>query len=142
MYIIETIFWQKLIVLLAILSLLIFTFNSIMRRYLKVEKRKLFSYNYVNEKHKKIDRTIRIITIIAIIVFTFIGIYKYNIERLWGFVPSILVLVSIIITEMVRSFMEWKYSDNPKAYIFTLSQLIFLVALYWITIKSNFYNLF
>ena len=113
-----------------------------MRKYLKVEKRKVFSYNYVSEKHKKIDKTIRTISIISIIVFTFISVYKYNSEGIWRFVPSILILVSVVITELVRAFIEWKYSANPKAYIFTLSQLFFLMFLLWITIKSNFYNLF
>ena len=142
MYEIEPIFWIKLFSVVGIFLLISFVFNTIMRKYLKVDKRKTFSYNHVNEKHKKIDWAIRIITIIAMIVLTFIGTYKHNNEGLWGFVPSISIFVSIAITEMVRVFMEWKYSANPKAYIFTLSQLLFLMVLFWITIKSDFYNLF
>ena len=142
MYDLEPIFWIKSFSIVGIFLLLSFIFNTIMRKYLNVEKKKPFSYNHVNEKHKKIDWTIRIITIIAMIVFSFIGIYKHNYEGLWRFVPSISILVFIAISEIVRAFMEWKYSTNPKAYIFTISQLLFLMILFWITVKIILNNLF
>lgn len=141
MYGIEPIFWIKLFAVVGIFLLISFVFNIIMRKYLKVEKRKTFSYNHVNEKHKKIDWTIRIIFIITLTILTYIGVYKYNSEGMWKFTSSISLMVFIVISEIARAFMEWKYSTNPKAYIFTISQILFLTLLFWIIFKSNFYNL-
>ena len=54
MYGIEPIFWLKLLLLITILLLLSFIFNTVISKWLKVEKKKFLSYDHVNEKHKKI----------------------------------------------------------------------------------------
>ncbi|MEC5424740.1 DUF4181 domain-containing protein [Virgibacillus sp. C22-A2] len=56
----EPIFWLKLILALTLFALLLIAFNAVMSKWLKVEKKKFFSYNHVNEKHKKVDWIIRI----------------------------------------------------------------------------------
>lgn len=67
-YGVESSFWLKLFLLLVIVGLLLFSFNAIMRKALKVEKRRPILHNHLNPLHRKIDWTIRIIFIIAIIV--------------------------------------------------------------------------
>ena len=67
MYGVDPFFGLKLILLLAIILILFFVFNTIMRKWFKVDKKKFFSYNHVNEKHKKVDWTIRIITVVIIL---------------------------------------------------------------------------
>ena len=71
MYGIEPMFWPKLFLVLGMLTLLIYGFSDVIRRYLKVEKPKFFSYNHVNKKHEKIDWTIRISFIIILIISSF-----------------------------------------------------------------------
>nr|WP_246001115.1 DUF4181 domain-containing protein [Oceanobacillus piezotolerans] len=39
-----------------------------MRKLLKVERKNIFSSTYINDKHKWIDRTIRIIFIIVLLI--------------------------------------------------------------------------
>ena len=51
----------ELLLFLTIVITLFLLFNAVMRNWLKIEKKKLFSYNHINEKHKKIDWTIRIV---------------------------------------------------------------------------------
>ena len=141
MYALESIFWIKLIVFMGILSLITFVFNTVMRRYLKVEKRKAFSYNHVNEKHKKIDWIIRISFVIILTTTHFFIARNLN-ESIWYFENWFLLLVFIVVSEMVRIFMEWKYTENRKAYIFTISQLIFTLTILVVIFSSNFFNLF
>lgn len=138
---IEPIFWIKLFVFIGIFSLLTFIFNSVVRKYLKVEKRKIFSYNHVNEKHKKVDWIIRISFIIILSITHFYIIRNLN-GAIWYFETWFLILVFIVVSEIVRAYMEWKYAENQKAYIFTVSQLIFIVVLLLIAFFSNFFNFF
>lgn len=138
MYAIGPIPWINIFLVIGIYLLIILCFNFIMRKYLKVDKRKTFSYNHVNEKHKRIDWTIRIIFMITLMILTFIGVYKYNNEGLWKLMPSILFVIFLMVSEAVRAFMEWKYATNPKAYIFTISQTVIMLILFPILIKLLF----
>lgn len=141
MYSIEPLFYIKLFFLLAIFFLLMFVFNSIIRKYLKIEKRKVFSYAYVNEKHKKIDWIIRISFIIILFISNLYQ--RRNIgEVKWYFEIWFIAFVFIVISDLFRAFMEWKYAENPKTFIFTISQLIFILGLLGILFASNFFNLF
>lgn len=138
MYELEPVFWIRLFTVLGLLLLITFVFNTLMRKYLNVEEKKIFSHNHVNDKHKKIDWIIRGLFMVMIIMFGFIGIYRYNSEGLWGFTSPILLIVFLLVSESTRAFMEWKYSTNRNAYIFTLSQLFFSIILYWIAFELSF----
>ena len=41
--------WLKLLIFLTIVFVLLYLFHVLMRRWLKVEEKKLFSYNHVND---------------------------------------------------------------------------------------------
>lgn len=60
MYGVESSFWLNLFLLLTIFFVLVGVFNAILRRWLGVQKPKAFSYNHVNDQHKKVDWSIRI----------------------------------------------------------------------------------
>lgn len=107
--------WLALLLLLAIVMLLFLLFNAVMRKWLQVEKKKLFSYNHINEKHKKMDWTIRVVFLVVLLLGNFINV--------------------------TREPMEWKYAVNKKDYIFTISQLIFGVLLILTVIQKNFWGL-
>ncbi|QEY20776.1 DUF4181 domain-containing protein [Psychrobacillus sp. AK 1817] len=141
MYGIEPIFWLKLIFLIVILSLLFIVFGSVMRRWLKVEKKKFFSHNHVNEKHKKMDWTIRIVFIAFIILGSFINATLDFSERIWFLEPWYLLFGLTILSETVRALMEWKYADNKNSYIFTLSQLVFGMILVISILTTNFWGI-
>ncbi|WP_425509056.1 DUF4181 domain-containing protein [Virgibacillus doumboii] len=51
------------------LGLVVFIFNTIIRKILYVERKKMFSDNHINEAHKKIDWFLRISFAISSIVF-------------------------------------------------------------------------
>lgn len=142
MYGLEPIFWLKLVFLIVILSLLFFIFNSVMRRWLKVEKRNFFSHNHVNDKHKKIDWTIRITFIAFMIVGSIINVTRGYTERILFLEPWYLLLSLTIVSEAVRACMELRYADNKNAYIFTLSQLVFGMIVVISILATNAFGMF
>ena len=140
MYGIEPMFWVKLIVVLVVFMLVLMIFNRVMRKWLKVEKKKAFSYNYVNNKHEKIDWTLRIIFLAAILLGNFINIERN--ERLWYLEIWFLMFGLIFLTETVRAFMEWRYAENKRDYLFTVSQLAFCTIIVTSCITTDYYGLF
>lgn len=142
MYGIEPIFWLKMIFMIVILLLLFIIFELVLRQWLKVEKKKRFSHNPVNDRHSKIDWSIRIIFIAFIILGSIINANREYAERIWIIEPWNLLFGLIILSETVRALMEWKYADNKNAYIFTLSQLVFGMVLVISVLKTNFFGWF
>ena len=130
----------KVFVLLIIFTGISYIFEIIMSKYLKVEKPKFFSYNHVNEKHKKIDLIIRITSTIAILVSSFY--FTINVENLpWFLQVWFIILIFIVISELVRIYMQWRYVENKKEYIFTLTQLVFNTILWTTVIGTSFFGL-
>ncbi|QFG00370.1 DUF4181 domain-containing protein [Psychrobacillus glaciei] len=142
MFGIEPIVWLKLIFVIVIFSLLFIIFGSVMRRWLKVEKKKRFSHNHVNDKHQEIDWTIRMIFIAFIILGSFINVTRDYTERIWFLESWYLLFGLTILSEAVRALMEWKYADNKKAYIFTMSRLVFGMILVISILRTNFFGMF
>ncbi|MEK3980886.1 DUF4181 domain-containing protein [Psychrobacillus sp. FSL K6-2836] len=141
MYGFERMFWLELILLITIVVLLLFLFNVVMRKWLKVEKKKIFSYNHINEKHKKIDWTIRITFLVCIMLGYFINVTREPTEWFWFLETWFLLIIFIVVSESVRAVMEWKHAVNRKDYIFTISQLVFGVILLLTVIQTNFFGL-
>lgn len=80
------------------------------------DKKKWFSYNYINKLHKKIDWTLRIAAGISIIGS---AIFFYN----QPFLISI-ILAALVVSQIgVQAFIEWKYSSNRKNFQVSLIQL-------------------
>ncbi|ARK31358.1 DUF4181 domain-containing protein [Halalkalibacter krulwichiae] len=141
MYGVEPTFWLNLLLILAIVILLLVSFNTIMRKWLKVEKRKFFSYNHVNAKHKKMDWAIRITTIFFIFLGYVITMMRGPMEMIWFLQPWFILLIFIVISEMVRAVMERKYAENSNAYKLTISQIIFSLILFFTLYMTDFFGL-
>ncbi len=141
-YGVEPSFWLKLLLLLVIIWLLLFSFNTIMRSLLKVEKTKMFSHNHVNFLHKKIDWTLRIIFIVAIIVGSIINILRDPLDSILFLEPYFIAFSLIYVTEIVRAVMEWMYAKNRNAPVFTITQLMFLTVLLLSLYYTNFFGFF
>jgi Domain of unknown function (DUF4181) len=134
-------FLLNVLLLLAIYSLLIYIFNKVMRKWLKVEKKKFFSYNHVNQKHKKIDWIIRITFLLFLIISTTINIMRMQkgLEKIWFLETYVILFIFIIVTETARALMERKYAENRKDYKFTIIQLVYISILLYLTFSTNFF---
>ncbi|WP_342506360.1 DUF4181 domain-containing protein [Sporosarcina sp. FSL K6-2383] len=142
MYGMEPFFWTKLFLVLAIFVLLSFCFNVVMRKLLKVKKRKFFSYNHLNDKHKTIDLTVRVAAVVMMLIGFSIAIKIDPMERIWFLEPYFFVFIFIFASETVRAFMEWKYSSNKNDYIFTIAQMLFHAIFLLSMFTTNFWGLF
>lgn len=131
----------RLILLIIIYLLSTYLFSYSMRRYLKIEKREGFFRKYVNSKHKKMEHVVTGISIAILLI-----IYFNDSRALSGVESSFKIFytlfTSIIVTEVIRVFMEWKYSTNRREYILTLSELIFNLVIISMAFISNAFGLF
>ncbi|WP_430786471.1 DUF4181 domain-containing protein [Virgibacillus flavescens] len=114
-------FWLYLVLFISSIALLIYVFDILVRKWLGVERKRVFSYNHINDFHKKVDTTIRIISVFVMI--SFIPLMSYGLINFYF--QSIAITIFLIVSELVRAFMEWKYVNNSKAYIVTLINLGF-----------------
>lgn len=135
----ESLFGLKFFIFIFALWLTLFLFGKVMRRLLKVERKKLFSYNHVNLRHKKIDWGIRIAVIILMIIGACINIARFPSTILF-LEPYFLLFVLIFLAESVTVWMEWKYAENRKAYLVTLIQLIFIIIILIILYVTNIFG--
>ncbi len=122
--------WLTLILLVVGYSVLLICFNAFMRRWLKVEKRKAFSFNFVNDTHKKIDRTIRVIFMIIFLVSYFLTVAKDPLDDSFVFVPFFILMANFIVTDSIQAIMEWKVAQKKNEAIFTISQMLLSVAFF------------
>src|SRR5690606_15274395 len=116
-------FLTNLILIVAIFGLVLFFVNKFLRKWLNVEKKEFFSNHFVNEKHKKIDWTVRITFIVVMLFGFFFNVSEDPSKHIWLLQPHILMLGLIIVTELVRIIMEKRYAANKNDYIFTAVQL-------------------
>ena len=114
----------KLILLIFIYVVCALLVNKFTSKWLKVEKKKIFSYKHVNDKHKKIDVIIRITFIIFLFTGLFINISREPLKPIWFLEPHIIIFALIIVTEIVTIIMEKKYAENKNDYIFSVIQLV------------------
>lgn len=142
MYAGEPAFWLKLLLLLTVFVRLMTAFNVIMRKWLRVEKPKAFSPTPVNDQHNKIDWSIRIFFIGAMVLGYFINVERIPQESYLLLQPWFLLIVLVFVTEIVRAVMERKYAKNPNAYIYTISQLIFILVFLILFYATDFFGIF
>lgn len=109
---------------LSLLTVIIITFvvKMILRKLLQIEKQKkgFFSYNHINDLHRKIDWTIRIVSTIALIIIQYIIVfngYSFNINLIG-------ILLFALVQYITQAFFEYKYSQNKKQSILTLSEMV------------------
>lgn len=127
------------IIKLAIFVLVVFgviaLVKLILRKVLKIEKEKnsFFSYNHLNDLHRKIDWGIRIISVITIITTNILVVIENY--------PNYFLLLPIFLMGLdypVRVFFERKYSKNPKQYMLTLSEGVLMLLAIVLLIQLNF----
>ncbi|MHC8516604.1 DUF4181 domain-containing protein [Sporosarcina sp. ITBMC105] len=140
MYGIDPFHWLKLILLIIIIVLAISLFNLIMQNLLKVKKRSSSSYHHINKQHKMIDWTLRIACIGFLFFAYFINIGRIHEDRDWFLKSTYVVFVLIALTELTRAFFEWKYDENKKAYLLTISQLGFGVMILIVLFTTDFFG--
>ncbi|WP_233192884.1 DUF4181 domain-containing protein [Sporosarcina sp. P29] len=110
--------------------------KAILRKLLKIEKvkKEFFSYNHINELHRKIDKGLRIFSTISLItLYTVLLFYYEDLIYLFFFA----VLAFAILEFMITAFFEWKYTLYPKQSILTLTEMLVIIAAVIIVVQFN-----
>lgn len=140
-YEVEPDFGLRLILLLTVFGLLVFTFNFVMRKWLKVDKKPSFFITYVNDKHKKIHNFILFVFLVAMLIGFMINVSKPPMEYVWFLQPHIFLFLFFVTTDIARAIMERKYAPNKNDYILTVSEIVFMCIIFIIMILTNFFGL-
>ncbi|UOQ86556.1 DUF4181 domain-containing protein [Gracilibacillus salinarum] len=118
-------FFLKLILIIVGLLVVMWWLNKKIRRKLNVEK--LPPNQHLNKQHEQLDWTIRIITIMVIVFgFLFNKTREYG-DTIWWLQPWIPLAVGALIGATAKAYMEWKYAENPRQYVATISELCLAV---------------
>ncbi|MGF2616445.1 DUF4181 domain-containing protein [Rossellomorea vietnamensis] len=133
--------WLKILLFLSLYGLVIFLFNTVMRKKLKVKKKKMFSYNHINTKHKKIDWMIRFSFILLLIISCIFNMSQEGVEPLWFTETHTLLIGFILVSEAARALMEKRYAENKNDYKFTLIQTGFIAVTLTSFIATDFFGL-
>lgn len=126
--------WRFL--LLAALMISVITFvKFVIRKTLKIPKVKkaLFSYNHINDIHRKIDWAVRIIALL-------INVFLIHLVMFEGFsINLFLILLALLFTSenFVRAFFEWKFSKDPKQSILSLAEGIIFITIVVVIIQFD-----
>lgn len=131
----------SLILISSIFGLVLFFMNKFLRKWLNVEKKEFFSNNFVNQKHKKIDWTIRITFIVVVLFVFFVNVSENPSRHIWLLQPHILMFSLIFVTELVRIVMEKRYAANKNDYIFTTVQLVVISMFLLAVFSTDFFGL-
>lgn len=132
-------FWLTMGLVLAVLFALISLLKFSLRKLFKIEKEKkdLFSYNHINKLHQKVDWFVRGVSMLSLIAILYLTMYKEYPVTLF-----LIALISLTILDYsVRAFFEWRYSDNPKQSILTISEMTVLVLVFVGIIQFDLLNL-
>ena len=131
-----------IVLFLIVLILIISIFGFVVRKLLGVERKKWLSYDYINERHKKLDLSVRIIYMILIVISSYYTFNNDSVGIPWYFKPWFIITVFLVSTEMLRAFMEWKYAENKKDAFVTIAEMVFMISIVLLTIKTDFFGLF
>lgn len=118
-------FWVKLVLISIIVVSVDSLFKLYLKRVLKLDKvkRAYFFNHHVNNVHKKIDWSFRLVSTVILLILTYMMMYQdFSIHLFLG-VAAIIGGVNLVI----RAFFEWKYSENPKQALFTINDLVILI---------------
>ncbi|TYS18579.1 DUF4181 domain-containing protein [Rossellomorea vietnamensis] len=132
----------KVIIFLVLYALVIILFNTVMRKKLKVKRKKIFSYNHLNEKHKKIDWMIRFSFILVLIISYLYNMSQEIYDPVWFMETHTLLLGFILVSEVARAIMEKRYAENKNDYKFTLIQTGFIAVTLLSFFATDFLGVF
>ena len=119
-------FWIKFGLIAIVVFILISLVKLLLRKLLNIEKvkKEFFSYNHINELHRKIDKGLRIFSVITLILLSFVLLFYFE-----DLIYLILIapIVLMVLDYIVRAFFEWKYTQYPKQSILTLTEMFLIL---------------
>ncbi|PIC57991.1 hypothetical protein CSV80_06715 [Sporosarcina sp. P12(2017)] len=119
-------FWLRFGVIIVCVLALNSLLKVLLRKLLKIEKvkKEYFSFNHINEVHRKIDKSLRVFSAISLITLYSVLLFYYE-DFIYLFFFAIIAFT--ILDYLIRAFFEWKYTHDPKQSILTVTELLIIV---------------
>lgn len=132
---------MRLLAILLIFGVLYIGSTYIIREYFKVEHLSWWSYNFINDKHKRYDMALRTLSVILIIIGYIVNLSRGIENELWFFQPWSIIFALIILGQFLRAYMEKKYIEDKNYYKASIAEAVALIVILFITYQTNFYGL-
>ncbi|MBW3111652.1 DUF4181 domain-containing protein [Bacillus sp. MCCB 382] len=118
-------FWVKFISIANMIFVLITTVKYVLRKFLKLKKikRNPFSYNHINETHRKVDKWVRVFTALTVMTLAVLMINNRDFTNVY----LLGVVVLFAVDYSVRAFFELRYSEYPKQAILTIAEMVLML---------------
>lgn len=131
-------FWLKfgffILSVIAITSMVKF----ILRKILKIKKQKkdFFSYDFINDQHKKFDKWVRWGWLLVSAILIYLVLFQE--------LPVVFYLSMFIgwmaTDAFVRAYFQWKHSEQPKESVLTISEMLIWVIAVTVVIYFDVFN--
>ncbi|MCA1057666.1 DUF4181 domain-containing protein [Rossellomorea aquimaris] len=127
---------MKYIFIAIVVFVLISIVKFLLRKIFKVKKvkRNFFSYNHINESHRKVDKWMRLINALTLMILSILVIN----DKIMIYLYLIGISMLLALDYAVRAFFEWKYSEYPKQAFLTIAEMTLMLSAiltfqFWIT---------
>ncbi len=87
---------------------------------MQADKKKWFSYNHINDFHKKWDWILRFCPVPALLICYIFFTYQ-------PLILPVVIGIFIVIQAGFQAYVEWKYTDNPSNYKATLIEMVMII---------------
>lgn len=131
-------FWLEIGLVILGIVVLVSIVKIILRKLLKIEKEKkdFFSFDYINEQHRKIEQWVRWGWVLVSLIAFWLVIYQEFLAIFYLF----LFIVWIALDAFVRAYFQWKHSEQPKQAILTLSEMTVWISAVTLVIYFDVFN--
>ncbi|MFI8684916.1 DUF4181 domain-containing protein [Rossellomorea sp. NPDC077527] len=133
------IFLLKLLAITALYVILIAIFHRVVSKWLKMKRRKAFSHEVINERHKKGDKLIGNLTVLAMVA-GFIMDVSTDVDPDNRFLQPYLIIAFFVVGRLLYKFyMEKKWLRDKRESVYTLMEAGFYTLLFAVAYSTNFW---
>lgn len=119
--------WIKFGLIVIIVFVCIFIVKFFLRRFFKIEKT-FFIHQPINELHRTIQIGLGIFATITLIWMNMAVIFDF---KSFNYRLIMAIILFAVLDYLLKAFFEWKYSDDPKHAILTMTEMcIILLAIF------------
>ncbi|WP_211655344.1 DUF4181 domain-containing protein [Planococcus alpniumensis] len=130
--------WLEIGLVILGIVVLVTIVNFVLRKLLQIEKEKkdFFSYDYINEQHRKIEQWVRWGWMLASLIAFSLVLYQE-----FPVIFYLFLFIAWMTTDaFVRAYFQWKHSDQPKQAILTLSEMAIWISAVTLVIYFDVFN--
>jgi hypothetical protein len=95
-------------------------FHQLISKWLGVSKRKVMAYDFINNHHEKADKVIMLLAVGVLITGFIINLALNFDTSLWYLHPSFIIALFLVLCQLLKAYMEWKYIEDKREYTYTV----------------------